>query len=56
MLVFRQMVMFVLLMLVGAGTRKKKILTDENQPQITQLVLMSCRLSRAGAARRNRSG
>ncbi|WP_370821165.1 AEC family transporter [Acidaminococcus massiliensis] len=39
MLVFRQMVMFVLLMLVGAGTRKKKILTDENQPQITQLVL-----------------
>lgn len=39
MLVFQQMVIFVLLMLVGAAARKKKILTDENQPQITQLVL-----------------
>ena len=33
------MVIFVLLMLVGAAARKKKILTEENQPQITQLVL-----------------
>lgn len=39
MLVFQQMVIFVLLMLVGAAARKKKILTEENQPQITQLVL-----------------
>ncbi len=39
MLVLQQMVIFVLLMLVGAWARKKQILTEENQTQITQLVL-----------------
>ncbi|MGM9517517.1 MAG: AEC family transporter [Acidaminococcus sp.] len=39
MLVLQQMVIFVLLMLVGAWARKKQILTEENQSQITQLVL-----------------
>lgn len=39
MLVLQQMVIFVLLMLVGAWARKKQILTEKNQAQITQLVL-----------------
>lgn len=39
MLVLQQMVIFVLLMLVGAWARKKQIFTEENQSQITQLVL-----------------
>lgn len=39
MLVLQQMIIFVLLMLVGAWARKKQILTEENQAQITQLVL-----------------
>ena len=39
MLVLQQMIIFVLLMVVGALARHYKILTPENQPQITKLVV-----------------
>lgn len=39
MLVLQQMIIFVLLMVVGALARHYKILTLENQPQITKLVV-----------------
>jgi predicted permease len=39
MLVLQQMLIFILIMAVGAYARRKNILTPENQGQITQLVL-----------------
>ncbi|MCH3949642.1 MAG: AEC family transporter [Acidaminococcus sp.] len=39
MLVLQQMIIFVIIMVVGAVARKHQILTPENQPQITKLVL-----------------
>ena len=39
MQVFQQMIIFLLLMLVGAMARRKNILTEENQPQITKLIV-----------------
>lgn len=39
MLVLQQMIIFVLLMVVGALARHYQILTPENQPQITKLVV-----------------
>ncbi len=39
MQVLQQMLIFVLIMIIGAAARKKQILTPDNQAQITQLVL-----------------
>lgn len=39
MQVLQQMLIFVIIMVVGAWARKKNILTPDNQGQITQLVL-----------------
>ena len=39
MQVLQQMLIFVIIMIVGAWARKKSILTPENEGQITQLVL-----------------
>ncbi len=39
MLVLQQMIVFLLLMLVGIVARKQGMLTDENQPQLTKIVV-----------------
>nr|WP_296826921.1 hypothetical protein [uncultured Megasphaera sp.] len=39
MLILQQMIIFVLLMAVGALARRYEILTPANQPQITKLVV-----------------
>jgi predicted permease len=39
MLVLQQKIIFVIIIMVGALARKHQILTSENQPQITKLVL-----------------
>lgn len=39
MLVLQQMIIFLLLMLVGIVARKQGLLTNENQPQLTKIVV-----------------